>query len=156
MLPMTLQFIIVMIASAISDRLQRRLDYVEEESRILQEHLDADPGGKKLSFTADQRRRLATAGKLLTPGEREKCCHLVRPATIGHREKKLAKPNVKRRRMTSSGASCPRAVPYRSANRQTDPMSAPNIVGQGQGRESHENTTCACGPWWPSRMRRSR
>jgi hypothetical protein len=31
MLPMTLKFIIVMIASAINDRLQRKLDYVEEE-----------------------------------------------------------------------------------------------------------------------------
>jgi hypothetical protein len=33
MLPMTLQFIIVMIASALNDRLQRKLDYVEEERR---------------------------------------------------------------------------------------------------------------------------
>ena len=30
-------------------------------------------GGKKLLFTADQRRRLATAGKSLTPYERRKC-----------------------------------------------------------------------------------
>jgi hypothetical protein len=67
MLPMTLQFIIVMIASAINDRMQRKLDYVEEERRILREQLDAASGGKKLSFTADQRRRLATAGKMLTP-----------------------------------------------------------------------------------------
>jgi hypothetical protein len=29
MLPATLQFLIVMIASAINDRLQRKLDYVE-------------------------------------------------------------------------------------------------------------------------------
>jgi hypothetical protein len=35
MLPTTLQFLIVMIASAINDRLQRELDYVEEERRIL-------------------------------------------------------------------------------------------------------------------------
>jgi hypothetical protein len=48
MLPMTLQFIIVMIASAINDRLQRKLDYVEEERRILQERLDAVMGGKKI------------------------------------------------------------------------------------------------------------
>ena len=82
MLPMTLQFIIVMIASAINDRLQRRLDYVEEERRVLQEQLEAATGGKKLSFTADQRRRLATAGKQLTPDERRKCCHLVKPSTI--------------------------------------------------------------------------
>ena len=83
MLPMTLQFIIVMIASALNDRLQRKIDYVEEERRILQEKLDAATGGKKpSSFTAAQRRRLATAGKLLTPEERRKCCQLVKPATI--------------------------------------------------------------------------
>jgi hypothetical protein len=35
MLPAMLQFLIVMIASAINDRLQRKLDYVEEERRIL-------------------------------------------------------------------------------------------------------------------------
>jgi hypothetical protein len=71
---MTLQFLIVMIASAINDRLQRKLDYVEEERRILQEQLNAATGGKKPSFTADQRRRLATAGKLLMPEDRRKCC----------------------------------------------------------------------------------
>ena len=70
-----------LIAAAINDRLQRELDYVEEERRILQEQLAAT-GGKKLSFTADQRRRLATAGKQLTPDERQKCCLLVKPATI--------------------------------------------------------------------------
>jgi putative transposase len=35
------QFIVVMIASAINDRLQRKLDYIEEERRILREQLDA-------------------------------------------------------------------------------------------------------------------
>ena len=82
MLPMTLQFLIVMIASAINDRMQRKLDYLEEENRVLREQRDAATGGKRLSFTADQRRRLATAGKLLTPDERRKCCHLVKPETI--------------------------------------------------------------------------
>ena len=82
MLPVTLQLLIAMIAAAINDRLQRKLDYVEEERRVQQEQIDAPTGGKKVSFTADQRRRLATAGKLLTPEERRKCCHLVKPATI--------------------------------------------------------------------------
>ena len=82
MLPMTLQFLIVMIASAIDDRLQRKLDYVEEERRILKEQIDALTGGKRLSFTAHQRRRLAEAGKLLSPDERRKCCQLVKPATM--------------------------------------------------------------------------
>jgi transposase len=39
-------------------------------------------GGKKISFTAHQRRRLAEGGKLLTPEERRKYCLLVKPATI--------------------------------------------------------------------------
>ena len=51
-LPMTLQFLIVMIASAINDRPQRRLDYVEEASRILKEQAEALTGGKRLPFTA--------------------------------------------------------------------------------------------------------
>ena len=38
---MTLQFLVAMIASAINDRLQRRLDYVEEERRILKDQLEA-------------------------------------------------------------------------------------------------------------------
>ena len=61
MLPATLQFLIVMIASAINDRLQRKLDYVKEERRILWEKVEALTGGKKISFTAQQRRRLAEA-----------------------------------------------------------------------------------------------
>ena len=40
MSPKTLRFLIVMILSAINDRLQRKLDYVEER-RILKEQLDA-------------------------------------------------------------------------------------------------------------------
>jgi putative transposase len=82
MLPMTLQFLIVMIASAINDRLQRKLDHVEEERRFLQQQLVALTGGKKLSFTAQQRRRLAEAGRLLTPEERRKCYQLFKLATI--------------------------------------------------------------------------
>ena len=82
MMPATLQFLIVMIASAINDRLQRKLDYVEEERPNLREQLDAVTDSRKLSFTASQRRRLAEAGKLLTPDERQKCCLIVKPATI--------------------------------------------------------------------------
>ena len=82
MLPATLQFLIVAIASVSNDRLQRKLDYVEEERRILREQVEALTGGKKISFSAQQRRRLAEAGKLLTPEERRKCCQHVKPATI--------------------------------------------------------------------------
>jgi hypothetical protein len=45
---MTLPFPVVMIASAINDRLQRKLDYGEKARRILQEQLDATTGGRKL------------------------------------------------------------------------------------------------------------
>gem|GEM_PF-5430483 len=48
MLLATLQSPIVMIASAINSRLQRKLDYVEEERRVLWERLDAARGSKKL------------------------------------------------------------------------------------------------------------
>jgi len=41
MLLATVQFLIVMIASAINDRLQRKLDYVEEERRVLREQVEA-------------------------------------------------------------------------------------------------------------------
>jgi hypothetical protein len=49
---------------------------------LLWERVAALTGGKKISFTAQQRRRLAEAGKLPTPEERCKCCLLVKPATI--------------------------------------------------------------------------
>jgi hypothetical protein len=57
-----------MIASAISERLQRKLDYAQEEVRVLKEILCAATGKERVSFTADQRRRLAVAGKALSPG----------------------------------------------------------------------------------------
>jgi hypothetical protein len=46
MLHMSLQFLIVMIASAISDRLQRKLECVEEEMRMLLELLEAATGAR--------------------------------------------------------------------------------------------------------------
>jgi hypothetical protein len=58
MLPMTLQFLIVMIASAINDRLQRKLDYVEEERRVLRERLDSATGGARRSGKVVCRSRL--------------------------------------------------------------------------------------------------
>jgi hypothetical protein len=39
MLPLPLQFVIAMIASAINERLQRKLDYALEEVRVLKENL---------------------------------------------------------------------------------------------------------------------
>jgi len=82
MLPSTLQFVIAMIACAINERMQRKLDYTQEEVQVLKELLRTTTGTLRISFTADQRRRLALAGKELTPKDRQKCCQIVKPATI--------------------------------------------------------------------------
>jgi len=82
MLPMTLQFLVAMIAAAINDRARRKCLYLAEEVHVLKEQVETLSAGKKLAFTADQRRRLAIAGKELTPKERKEYCHLVKPETI--------------------------------------------------------------------------
>jgi hypothetical protein len=46
MLPFTLQFLIAMIASAINERLQRKLDYALEESRCPMALLSAARGSE--------------------------------------------------------------------------------------------------------------
>ncbi len=82
MLPVTLQFIIAMVAHALNERMARRLDYLQEEVRVLKEALALASGKKRIEFTSDQRRRLATKGKALTPEERNACCQIVCPDTI--------------------------------------------------------------------------
>ncbi len=82
MLPATLQFLIVMIASSINERMQKRLDYKTEEVLVLKEVLKAHTGKGRIDFDDSQRKRLAIKGKELTPKEREECCELVRPRTI--------------------------------------------------------------------------
>ena len=57
-------------------------EYAQEEVRILKELLTALTGNDRISFTADLRRRLAVAGKALSPEERRKCCQIVKPGTI--------------------------------------------------------------------------
>jgi hypothetical protein len=82
MLPATLQFLITMIACAINESMQRKLDYTHEEVRVLKEILAAITGSGRISFTADQRGRLAVAGKALSPEERKKYCQVVKPGTL--------------------------------------------------------------------------
>ena len=82
MLPATLQFLVTMIACAIKERMQRKLDYTQEEVRVLKEILAALTGSGRISFTTDQRHRLAIAGKAVSPEERKKCCQVVKPGTI--------------------------------------------------------------------------
>ena len=47
MLPATLQFFIAMIASAMTDRLSRKVAYMHEEVRVLKELLEAATGNKR-------------------------------------------------------------------------------------------------------------
>ena len=89
MLPATVQFIIAMIASALTDRLAKKMAYMQEEQRILMELLQQATGKKRIAFTADQRRSLAIKGKELTAKEREVCCHIVRPKTSLARYRQL-------------------------------------------------------------------
>lgn len=46
---------------------QRKLDYTQEEVRVLKEIFVALIGSCRISFTADQCRRLAVAGNALGP-----------------------------------------------------------------------------------------
>src|SRR5690606_33710912 len=80
--PVTVQFIVAMLAYALNERMARRLDYLKEENRVLKEALQAATGKARVPLTDEQRRRLATKGKTLTPAEREECCQIVRPSTI--------------------------------------------------------------------------
>ena len=82
MLPATLQFLITMIACAINERMQRKLDHTQEEVRVLKEILAAITDSGRIPFTADQRRRLAVVGRALSPEERKKCCQIVKPGTL--------------------------------------------------------------------------
>ena len=50
MIPATLQFIIAMIASAINERMRRKLDYLQEEVRILKEVVLATTCSPRISF----------------------------------------------------------------------------------------------------------
>jgi hypothetical protein len=65
MLPVTFQFLIAMLAYAINERMARKLDYVQEEVRVLREALVNATGKQRLAFTAVQRQRLAIKGKAL-------------------------------------------------------------------------------------------
>ena len=82
MLPVTIQFLIALVAHAINERMARRVDYLLEEVRVLKESLQAATGTTRIRVTPEQRRRLARKGKQLTPEERRACCHIVRPETI--------------------------------------------------------------------------
>jgi transposase len=82
MFPLTVQFLVAMLAYGLNERMARKADYLREENRVLKETLQAATGRRGVPVTDEQRRRLATKGKALTPAEREECCQIVRPSTI--------------------------------------------------------------------------
>ena len=82
MLPLPLRFFIAMIAYALNERMARKQEYLLEEVRVLKEALAAKTGTERITFTAEQRRRLALKGRALTPAERRTCCQIVKPETI--------------------------------------------------------------------------
>ncbi len=82
MLPSTVQFFIVMIACSLNERMQKQLDYKTAEVLVLKEILKSLTNKARIDFAEDQRKRLAIAGKQLTPKEREEHCEIVRPRTI--------------------------------------------------------------------------
>jgi hypothetical protein len=60
----------------------RKMEYLQEEVRVLKEVLVAATGKTRIELNAEQRRRLALKGKELTAEERRACCQIVRPETI--------------------------------------------------------------------------
>jgi transposase len=82
MLPVTVQFLVAMFAYGLNERMARKAEYLREENRVLKEALRAATGKSRIPLTDEQRRRLATKGRALTPAEREECCQIVRPSTI--------------------------------------------------------------------------
>jgi hypothetical protein len=82
MLPLTVQFLIAMLAFGLNERMARKADYPREENRVLKEALRVATGKNRIPLTNEQRQRLATKGRALTPAERQQCCQIVRPSTI--------------------------------------------------------------------------
>jgi putative transposase len=76
-----LDFLVVMLACTINERMQKKLDCTQEEVRVLKEVLETH-GVKHIRCTDDQRRRLAVRGEGLSAKERAEVCQLVKPATI--------------------------------------------------------------------------
>ena len=82
MLTSALDFMLVMLACALNERMQRKLDYAQREVRVLKDVVETLTGTKRIPLTDAQRRGLAIVGKALTPEERTELCEIVKPATI--------------------------------------------------------------------------
>ena len=70
MLITMIDFLVVVVACRLNERLQKKLDYTQQEVRVLKKVVESLTSKKRRPLTDAQRRRLATAGKDLTPQER--------------------------------------------------------------------------------------
>ena len=77
-----LDFLVVILACSLNDLMQKKLDYNQEEVRVLKEVLKTLTGKQRIPLDDGQRRRLAIAGKELTPQERSEVCEIVKPQTV--------------------------------------------------------------------------
>ena len=82
MLPALTQFLVAILACALNEKMQKKLDYTQEEVRVLKEVIKTLTGKKRVPLTDEQRRRLAIKGKDLSPRERAEACQIVKSATI--------------------------------------------------------------------------
>ncbi|MEE8409740.1 MAG: hypothetical protein V3T05_09060, partial [Myxococcota bacterium] len=90
MLVTMFDFLVVVVACRLNERLQKELDYTQQEVRALKEVVESLTGKKCLPLTDALRRRLAIAGKDLTPEERAEVCQIAKPGTILAWFRKLA------------------------------------------------------------------
>ncbi len=95
-LPHQLQFLVVAVAGWINQQLRDVIDYLQEEKRVLREHL----APQRLRFTDSQRRRLAAKAKTLGRKALAKIETLVTPDTLlgWHRRLIAQKYDGRRRR----------------------------------------------------------
>ena len=82
MISSALDFLVVTVACALNERMQKKLDYTQQEVQVLKDVVEALTGKKRIPLSDAQCRRLAILGKDLTPQERTEVCEIVKPATI--------------------------------------------------------------------------
>ena len=75
-----LQFLLLLFAGWVNRKQVEVLEYLKEENRVLREQ----PGGRRLRFTDEQRRRLAVRGRVLERKVLSEVTGLLTPDTILH------------------------------------------------------------------------
>jgi len=73
-----LQFVLVALAGRINQQQRDFIDYLQEENRVLREQI----GARRLRFTDDQRRRLATKARTLGRRLLSEIATVVTPGTL--------------------------------------------------------------------------